>query len=983
MQAGEMNTMKKCSACGTLFAGDLCPKCMAGFAQRPTDPTMPPEELPLRPGQSFHGMEILELLGRGGMGVVYKARQPALDRLVALKILPQKMALDPDFQGRFIREAKALGSLNHPNIVAVYDFGAEAGLFFFVMEFVDGTNLRQILRDRKIAPEHALKLVPQLCDALEYAHEEGVVHRDIKPENILLDKKGRVKIADFGLAKLIGADVAAAGMLTLTNTVMGTPHYMAPEQVENPKSVDHRADIYSIGVVFYEMLTGELPIGRFELPSKKVQIDVRLDDVVLKALEKAPERRYQKASDVKDAVTRATSVASTDAYSPTVITPVPAKKASNRPMLIMGGVTALAVIVAFVAIFHQPKPNVTVTQTPTPTATAPPEPPKPEPVDFTKLYFGPEERPLGYIFLSDRELKNLPRNPLHAKDATELSGVVKFLSDFGLQNLSPSDLKQAYVSVWWGCSFFALETPLAERLEREVNELKIPNRWAYRKGSLLAFVFAGRREERAKLNALVAMAQKKLGLPIEPPDIPFVNLTFEKNDLPSGWSMKENIYESGRGGEQQYQAFFATEGKSNEVTLELNRHTIVGDAELALKELRQKWPLTADVLRSGRIVAALVRRSDHLDEFMKMRERLRSWMGLPQHSFETIVPNESELPKGYAFEKVETDANVIAKDLESAKPAEVRAAWRASFKPAGKVVLLETSKEVNKSALESELKKLGPAGERDHVFFAVQAAEDETLDVLENLMRVKFGWDRKAPRAIEIRHAQFKPGDLPEGFTLANEALQDRRGYSCQINGPQFTLQCRMIETFDYGYEKITAAKKAMPYVPGDILLVKDTVVVWVGGGGEASWPALEILEATLRKKMRMGPPKAEDFGIQRYQLPEGALFAHEGSKPISGAAFGSRTEFKLDAVSSWSEYVEPSGTYMEVLELKDPVLAAKCAKEFIGMIRTDGQTGEQYRAAFAKGPFLALVAQLPKRDEAVFKSFADQLRAKLRVAKP
>jgi len=191
MQAGEMNTMKKCSACGTLFAGDLCPKCMAGFAQRPTDPTMPPEELPLRPGQSFHGMEILELLGRGGMGVVYKARQPALDRLVALKILPQKMALDPDFQGRFIREAKALGSLNHPNIVAVYDFGAEAGLFFFAMEFVDGTNLRQILRDRKLNPEQALKIVPQLCDALNYAHTEGVVHRDIKPENILLDKKNR------------------------------------------------------------------------------------------------------------------------------------------------------------------------------------------------------------------------------------------------------------------------------------------------------------------------------------------------------------------------------------------------------------------------------------------------------------------------------------------------------------------------------------------------------------------------------------------------------------------------------------------------------------------------------------------------------------------------------------------------------------------------------------------------------------------------
>ena len=152
----------------------------------------------------------------------------------------------------------------------------------------------QLLHDRRLEPAEALDIIGQICDALQYAHEEGVVHRDIKPENILLDRKGRLKIADFGLAKITGADQATN--LTMTNMVMGTPHYMAPEQIENPKSVDHRADIYSMGVVFYEMLTGELPIGRFEVPSKKVQIDVRLDEVVLKTLEKAPERRYQKAS---------------------------------------------------------------------------------------------------------------------------------------------------------------------------------------------------------------------------------------------------------------------------------------------------------------------------------------------------------------------------------------------------------------------------------------------------------------------------------------------------------------------------------------------------------------------------------------------------------------------------------------------------------------------------------------------------------------
>ena len=241
--------MRKCSTCGNLYEGDLCPTCIAGFAQKQSDPQVPPEELPLQPGQTIHGMEILSLLGRGGMGVVYKARQPTLDRIVALKILPQKMALDPDFQNRFIREAKALGALSHPNIVMIHDFGAEGGLFFFIMEFVDGVNLRQVLREKTLTPEKAIRIVPQLCDALEYAHAEGVVHRDIKPENILIDKKGRIKITDFGLAKLVGVDQPV--MLTQTNMVMGTPHYMAPEQVENPKSVDHRADIYSLARSFY------------------------------------------------------------------------------------------------------------------------------------------------------------------------------------------------------------------------------------------------------------------------------------------------------------------------------------------------------------------------------------------------------------------------------------------------------------------------------------------------------------------------------------------------------------------------------------------------------------------------------------------------------------------------------------------------------------------------------------------------------------
>jgi tRNA A-37 threonylcarbamoyl transferase component Bud32 len=249
----------------------------------------------------FPQLEILELLGQGGMGAVYKARQPGLDRLVAVKILPPQAGRDPAFAERFAREARALAKLSHPHIVAVYDFGLAGELYYFLMEFVDGVNLRQLLRERKLRPEEALKIVPQICEALQFAHDEGIVHRDIKPENILLDKKGRVKIADFGLAKLLGR-TSADFLLTGSHQVMGTLHYMAPEQMGAPLEVDHRADIYSLGVVFYEMLTGELPVGRFDPPSRRVQVDVRLDEVVLRALEYKPEQRYQHISDIKSQI---------------------------------------------------------------------------------------------------------------------------------------------------------------------------------------------------------------------------------------------------------------------------------------------------------------------------------------------------------------------------------------------------------------------------------------------------------------------------------------------------------------------------------------------------------------------------------------------------------------------------------------------------------------------------------------------------------
>lgn len=262
--------------------------------------------------QCFPMIEMIEVLGHGGMGAVYKVRQKRLDRLAALKIVRPDVASDPAFTARFDREARTLARLNHPNIVGVYDFGdvpaptvsgsSSEKLYYFLMEYVDGVNLRQLIESRQVSPEQALSIVSQVCDALQYAHDSGVVHRDIKPENILLDDAGRVKIADFGLAKL-GVEVDDI-QLTGTNQVLGTVRYMAPEQMQGAGSVDHRADIYSLGVVLYEMLTGETPVGVFAPPSKRVPIDVRLDEVVMKSLASDPDLRYQSISEVNLCVQR-------------------------------------------------------------------------------------------------------------------------------------------------------------------------------------------------------------------------------------------------------------------------------------------------------------------------------------------------------------------------------------------------------------------------------------------------------------------------------------------------------------------------------------------------------------------------------------------------------------------------------------------------------------------------------------------------------
>jgi predicted Ser/Thr protein kinase len=321
---GDVMTIenKTCPECGADLPANaprgLCPQCLlkAGMQQgsediwaetsrrcgqsagaMPPGGFVPPEVGEL--AEKFPQLEILELLGQGGMGAVYRARQRQLDRLVALKILPPEVGRSEAFSERFTREARSLARLSHPQIVTVHDFGCtQDGLYYFIMEYVDGTDLRRVIQAGELTPDQALAMVPQVCEALHYAHSKGIVHRDIKPENILLDKEGHIKIADFGLARLLDRP-ADACTLTQAGQRMGTPHYMAPEQIEHPHEVDHRADIYSLGVVIYEMLTGELPIGRFAPPSRKVRVDVRLDEIVLHTLEKEPALRYQQVSQVK------------------------------------------------------------------------------------------------------------------------------------------------------------------------------------------------------------------------------------------------------------------------------------------------------------------------------------------------------------------------------------------------------------------------------------------------------------------------------------------------------------------------------------------------------------------------------------------------------------------------------------------------------------------------------------------------------------
>jgi serine/threonine-protein kinase len=242
-------------------------------------------------------------IGQGGIAEIYRARQESLDRDVAIKILFKKFCSDPEILRRFERESVVIGGLNHPNIVHVIDRGQAGNRYYFVMEFVDGTSLREVMDSPKIPMRTKFEMVAQVCKALDYAHKNGVIHRDIKPANILIDREGNPRVADFGIAQIVGTP---ENEMTSSDMVMGTLAYMSPEQKLSSTNVDQTTDIYAVGVIIYEILTGKKPLGHFKLPSElKPDTPPAYDVIIQKCLAQEAKDRYQTATDLKNAILNA------------------------------------------------------------------------------------------------------------------------------------------------------------------------------------------------------------------------------------------------------------------------------------------------------------------------------------------------------------------------------------------------------------------------------------------------------------------------------------------------------------------------------------------------------------------------------------------------------------------------------------------------------------------------------------------------------
>jgi serine/threonine protein kinase len=323
-----MTTTRTCPGCHDPLPADapegLCPRCLlhGGLGTTTAETNLGNDADRGRKieevlNRRLPQYKILGRIGRGGMGEVWLAEQPSLSRKVAVKVLPPELGRDPTFAERFQREAQALAKLDHPHVLHVFDFGAVEELCFFVTEYHPG-NLREYLSSaafhaRCATPEERLKCVLplflDLCGAVQYAHDRGIVHRDLKPENVLVNENG-LKLADFGLALLVAEtewpvtapeSAGGEGRLTAVGQILGTPRYMAPEQRDQPRWVDERADVYALGLILHEMLTGELPGPGVRPPSATLK-DYRLDAVVAKAVRSNLKDRFQRVEELIKAV---------------------------------------------------------------------------------------------------------------------------------------------------------------------------------------------------------------------------------------------------------------------------------------------------------------------------------------------------------------------------------------------------------------------------------------------------------------------------------------------------------------------------------------------------------------------------------------------------------------------------------------------------------------------------------------------------------
>ncbi|HEX6052113.1 MAG TPA: protein kinase [Gemmatimonadaceae bacterium] len=260
--------------------------------------------------------EIAEEIGRGGMGLVFRARDVRLRRSVAIKLLPPELAFRTEIRSRFLREAQTAAQLSHPNVVPIYSVDEVDGLVFFVMALIEGESLgSQLKRERRLSLETTLRVLRDVAEALAYAHARAIVHRDIKPDNILIDRlTGRTVVSDFGIARAAEGD----SRLTVTGIAVGTPAYMSPEQAMGEREIDGRSDLYSLGVVGYQMLTGELPFSATNTPSmlmkhisdharpiRELRPDIPpgLERTIERAMEKQPDRRWRDAISFRDALT--------------------------------------------------------------------------------------------------------------------------------------------------------------------------------------------------------------------------------------------------------------------------------------------------------------------------------------------------------------------------------------------------------------------------------------------------------------------------------------------------------------------------------------------------------------------------------------------------------------------------------------------------------------------------------------------------------